>query len=79
MKKAEIRTVKKAEKRLTRLQVMLSRSELTVLDNFQLPKRMPSRAAAIREILLRGLSVVGFEIANQDTRSTSFGVIATDP
>ena len=48
MKKASpIRTTK--QKRLTRLQVMLSADELTALDNFRFEKRMPSLAAAIRE------------------------------
>ena len=42
------------QKRLTRLQVMLSEDELTALDNFRFEKRMPSRAAAIREILRAG-------------------------
>src|SRR2546429_8736662 len=62
-------------KRLTRLQVMLSADELTALDNFRFEKRMPSLAAAIREILRRGLSVNGFDLAGKGLRSSEFGVL----
>ncbi len=43
-----------------RLQIMLSPEELTVLDDFRFKKRMPSRAAAVRELLKRGLAAEGF-------------------
>ena len=39
-----------------RLQIMLTRDELTALDDWRFGKRMPSRAAAIRELLRRGLA-----------------------
>jgi hypothetical protein len=64
------------DKRATRLQVMLTIDELAALDNFRFEKRMPSRAAAIREILLRGLSADGFSKAKAGSQSKSFGVIA---
>jgi hypothetical protein len=35
---------------------------------------MPSRAAAIRELLKRGLSAEGFLAADGDSRSRDFGV-----
>jgi len=70
--------IKKGEKRLTRLQVMLSAGELTALDNFRFEKRMPSRASAIREILRRGLDADGFNVANAGTPSKAFGVIKGD-
>jgi hypothetical protein len=35
---------------------------------------MPSRAAAIRELLKRGLAAEGFEVANGGSRSQDFGV-----
>ena len=38
-----------------RLQIMLTGEELEALDNWRFAKRMPSRAAAIRELLKRGL------------------------
>src|SRR5437016_1582301 len=66
------------QKRLTRLQVMLSADELTALDNFRFEKRMPSLAAAIREILRRGLSVNGFDLAGKGLRSSEFGVLESD-
>ena len=66
---------KAKQKRLTRLQVMLSADELTALDNFRFEKRMPSLAAAIREILRRGLSVNGFDLAGKGLRSSEFGVL----
>jgi hypothetical protein len=64
------------QKRGTRLQVMLTLDELKALDNFRFEKRMPSRAAAIREILLRGLSAEGFATAEASSRSKSFGVLS---
>ena len=62
--------------RETRLQVMLSPEELRALDDFRFQKRMPSRAAAVREILRRGLAAVGgFDKASLEARSNQFGVI----
>ena len=63
------------QKRLERLQVMLTGDELTALDNFRFKKRMPSRAAAIREILRRGLASEGFDVADKDATSKQFGVL----
>lgn len=39
-----------------RLQIMLSREELDALDNWRFSQRMPSRAAAVRELLRRGMA-----------------------
>jgi len=69
---------KAKQKRLNRLQVMLSADELIALDNFRFEKRMPSLAAAIREILRRGLSVNGFDLAGKGLRSSEFGVLEND-
>ncbi len=41
----------------------LSPEELTALDDFRFKNRMPSRAAAVRELLKRGLAAEGFEAA----------------
>jgi hypothetical protein len=57
-----------------RLQVMLTPEELDALDTWRFAKRMPSRAAAIRELLKRGLAVEGFEIVEKGSRSGDFGV-----
>src|SRR5438128_11394101 len=66
------------QKRLTRLQVMLSADELTALDNFRFEKRMPSLAAAIREILRRGLTANGFDLAGKGLSSSEFGVLESN-
>ena len=62
-----------------RLQIMLSGNELTVLDDFRFKKRMPSRAAAIRELLKRGLAAEGFEAAAFGAKSEEYGVIGLEP
>jgi hypothetical protein len=53
---------------------MLTREELDALDNWRFSKRMPSRAAAIRELLKRGLVAEGFDLADGDKKSQDFGV-----
>ena len=58
-----------------RLQIMLSPDELTVLDDFRFKQRMPSRAAAVRELLKRGLAAEGYATATYGSRSTDYGVI----
>jgi hypothetical protein len=62
-----------------RLQIMLSGDELTVLDDFRFRRRMPSRAAAIRELLKRGLSAEGFQAAAFGSKSEEFGVLGKTP
>jgi len=44
-----------AERRLIRLQVSLTPEELRVIDDWQFEKRLPTRSAAVREIIRRGL------------------------
>lgn len=58
-----------------RLQIMLTKEELEVLDTWRFARRMPSRAAAIRELLKRGLTAEGFELAESLSRSQDFGVM----
>lgn len=60
-----------------RLQIMLSPEELTVLDDFRFNERMPSRAAAVRELLKRGLSAEGFQTAVYGSKSSDYGVIGS--
>ncbi len=57
-----------------RLQIMLTKEELEALDNWRFAKRMPSRAAAIRELLKRGLNAEGFSVADGAAKSEDFGV-----
>jgi hypothetical protein len=59
-----------------RLQIMLSPEELTLIDDFRFAKRMPSRAATVRELFRRGLAAEGFSIAPLGQRSKDFGVDA---
>jgi hypothetical protein len=59
-----------------RLQIMLSPDELEALENWRFDKRMPSRAAAVRELLRRGLAAEGFITATAGTKSQDFGVVA---
>jgi hypothetical protein len=67
------------EKRVERLQVMLAADELKALDDWRFSRRMPSRAAAVRELLKRGLAAEGFVFAEGDAKSADFGVIAAAP
>lgn len=57
-----------------RLQIMLNEEELAIIDNWRFEKRMPTRAAAIRELLRRGLTAEGFNIADPGVHSTNFSV-----
>ncbi len=58
-----------------RLQIMLTENERTALDDFRFSRRMPSRAAAVRELLRRGLLAEGFSLADAGVQSQRYGVI----
>jgi hypothetical protein len=62
-----------------RLQIMLTGEELILLDDFRYKARMPSRAAAVRELLKRGLAAEGFEAAAFGTKSEEFGIAGKNP
>jgi len=62
-------------KRGERLQIMLEEQELRALDDFRSTNRMPSRAAAVRELLRRGLTVLGYPNFSDGAGSSAFGVI----
>jgi hypothetical protein len=55
-----------------RLQIMLSPEELTVVDDFRFRHRMPTRAAAVRELLRLGLSVA--PTLGDGRKSSNYGV-----
>ena len=57
-----------------RLQIMLTEDELRVLDDWRFERRMPSRAAAVRELLTRGLAADGFLRSEPGMRSKDYGV-----
>ncbi|HEY4029329.1 MAG TPA: hypothetical protein VGM25_03215 [Caulobacteraceae bacterium] len=64
------------EVRGERLQIMLTGEELAALDDWRFARRMPSRASAVRELLKRGLAADGFDLAEQGSKSTDYGVVA---
>ncbi|HLY44420.1 MAG TPA: hypothetical protein VKQ73_02475 [Stellaceae bacterium] len=59
-----------------RLQVMLTADELRALDDWRFTRRMPSRAAAIRDLLRRGLAADGAALAEPGEPSSNFGVLS---
>ena len=64
-------------KRSERLQILLSGQELEALDDWRFDHRMPSRAAAVRELLRRGLNAYGFSETEGRAKSEDFGTTAT--
>ena len=60
-----------------RLQIMLDPDELGAVDDFRYRYRLPSRAAAVRELLKRGLLSDETGPAEQGSRSKDFGVLGT--
>jgi hypothetical protein len=48
--------------RTERLQIMVDGDELAMIDDFRFRSRMPSRAAAVRELLRRGLASRGARV-----------------
>jgi hypothetical protein len=59
--------------------ILLSPEELATVDDWRFSRRMPSRAAAIRELLRRGLAADGFATAQAGNQSQEFGVISSAP
>ncbi|WFU70702.1 MULTISPECIES: hypothetical protein [unclassified Bradyrhizobium] len=64
--------------RAERLQVMLSPEELSALDDFRFKHRMPTRAAAVRELLKLGLAAAGVD-ARAGIKSSDYGVFGRGP
>ncbi len=62
-----------------RMQIMLTGEELTLLDDFRFKARMPSRGAAVRELLKRGLAAEGFAAAAFGSKSEEFGLSGRTP
>src|SRR6516164_3193117 len=58
-----------------RLQIMLSPAELNAVDNYRFQHRMPSRAAAVRELLRHGIGAVGSVMENTGVRSGDYNVL----
>jgi hypothetical protein len=57
-----------------RLQIMLSPEELTALDDYRFKHRMPTRAAAVRELLRLGLTVAPTD--GDGRKSSNYGVFS---
>jgi hypothetical protein len=55
---------------------MLTEEELEAVENWRFEKRMPSRSAAVRELLRRGLAAEGFLTADSTVKSQDFGVLS---
>jgi len=55
-----------------RLQIMLDAEELQALEDFRFSNRMPSRAAAVRELLRRGLAAEGSLRIRHSTGANAF-------
>src|SRR5262245_39734001 len=68
-----------ARLRAERLQIMLDPEELVAVDDFRFKRRMPSRAAAVRELLKRGLAAEGFLSAATGAKSSDYGVTGKTP
>ena len=58
-----------------RLQIMLTPDELIAVDDFRFKKRMPSRAAAVRELFRLGLAAAGLAQETVGKKSSEFGVL----
>jgi hypothetical protein len=61
-----------------RLQIMLSPDELSVIDDFRFKHRMPTRAAAVRELLRMGLASFSPQ-AGDGMKSSNYGVFGRGP
>jgi hypothetical protein len=58
-----------------RLQIMLSPEELRAVDDYRFRQRMPSRAAAVRELFRLGLGSAGLTTLVNGKKSSDFGVL----
>ena len=57
----------------TRLQIMLDDTELAAIDDYRFDQRIPSRAAAVRQLLRLGLSAV--QGPKSGRKSGGYGVL----
>jgi hypothetical protein len=61
--------------RETRLQIMLNEEELAAIDDWRFEQRMPSRAAAIRQLLNIALKVRKDGGHSKPLRSQDYGLL----
>jgi hypothetical protein len=70
----------RGQKRSERIQLMLDVDELEAIDAWRFDNRLPTRAAAIRELIRRGLMNRAMEPPEtKDARTSDFGVVSHDP
>ena len=62
-----------------RLQIMLTDEELAAIDEWRFNRRLPTRAAAVRELLRRGLAAEGKVLVGPRRTSRSYGVTDSKP
>ncbi len=67
-----------ADPRGDRLQIMLTSEEVRMLDDWRFSHRMPSRSAAVRELLKRGLMAEGFQFSEPNSRSKDYGLAGAE-
>jgi hypothetical protein len=60
-----------------RLQIMLTPEELSLIDDFRFEHRMPTRAAAVRELLKLGLAARPTQ--GDGSRSSHYGLFNRGP
>ena len=65
--------------RETRLQIMLDEDELRAVDDWRFAHRLPSRAAAIRQLLQIGLGVKTHWRADSGKPSQDYGILPDNP
>jgi hypothetical protein len=79
MKDDEAEPAVDSSKRVERLQVMISDDELAAVDTWRFGARMPSRSAAVRELIRRGLAAEGYFLkADAKDPSSTFGILNHD-
>jgi len=62
-------------KRTEKLQLMLNDEEIRAIDDWRFEHRLPSRAAAIRELISRGLHTNEFSEPTEGKPSGGFAVV----
>lgn len=62
-------------KRTERLQLMLANVELQAIDDWRYDNRIPTRAAAIRELLRRGMAAENLAPPEQNAETGEYSVV----
>jgi len=65
----------KTHKRSERLQILLATAELEAIDDWRYDHHIPSRAAAIRVLLRRGLEAQNLEDPADNAETSEYSVV----